>query len=361
MQDISRAYLLRKSTSDPLVDGLGHIALMDSPHAAYYFVADAIAGLTTGFRVPENGPWQSWYQICDRETSEYHALRRRPYYWNSSVSAVVCLPHGRGRYILASLPAKANPATVRFLAALLANLNVPTSDSRCFLFLSGLAGSHTAKRAGAREWRGFFKIDITPYCNRVFYDEVAGDGLGGWDDSGNNDMRNLPTGDLLFGGLPFHIIDTSHDDPYDDLATRLGHPIRACIVLKGTVRPSFSERVEGIKVGQKARKLFFLHTATWSGGAAGQKVGRYVIQYADGTTVEVPLKQGVHIDDWTRVSRGSLKEASVAWMGSNSEHSQVGLYVMPWQNPYPDREIVAIDFESEGTAVPILIAITAQR
>ena len=90
-------------------------------------------------------------------------------------------------------------------------------------------------------------------------------------------------------------------------------------------------------------------------------MGRYVIQYADGTTVEVPLKQGVHIDDWTRVSRGSLKEASVAWMGSNSEHSQVGLYVMPWQNPYPDREIVAIDFESEGTAVPILIAITAQR
>jgi hypothetical protein len=133
VQDVSRAYLLRKSTSDPLIDGLGHIALMDSPHAAYYFVADAIEGLTAGFRIPKNGPWQSWYQICDRETSEYHALRRRPYYWNSRVSAVVCLPHGRGRYILTSLPAKANPATVRFLAALLANLNVPTSDSRCFL------------------------------------------------------------------------------------------------------------------------------------------------------------------------------------------------------------------------------------
>jgi hypothetical protein len=259
------------------------------------------------------------------------------------------------------LPAKANPATMRFLAAVLANLNVPTSDSRCFLFLSGLVGFSTAEQAGAREWRGFFKIDLTPYCNRVFYDDLAGDGLGGWDDSGDNDMRSLPTGDLLFGGLPFHIIDISHDDPYDDLATRLGHPIRACIVLKGVARPSFPSRVEGIKVGQKARKLFFLHTATWSGGTDGQLVGRYVIRYTDGTTVDVPLKQGMHIDDWTRVGRGNLKEASVAWMGSNSEHSQVGLYVMPWQNPYPDREITAIDFESEGAAVPILIAITAQR
>ena len=151
IQAVSAAYLLRKSTDDPLFNGLGHIALMDSPRAANYFVADAIAGLTTGFRVHENGHWKSWYQICDRETSEYHALRRRPYYWQSGASAVVSLPHGRGKYILASLPAKANPATVRLLSALFANLNVPSSDSRCFLFLSELADTRAIKRAGDRE------------------------------------------------------------------------------------------------------------------------------------------------------------------------------------------------------------------
>jgi Glycosyl hydrolases family 2/Glycosyl hydrolases family 2, TIM barrel domain len=109
-------------------DGLGDIALFNSPPAAAYFVADAIPGVIRGFRVPEDGPWQTWFRLCDRETSEYHALRRRAYYWESDAAAVMSLKRGQGRYVLAALPARANPATTAFLAALLANLNVPAAQ-----------------------------------------------------------------------------------------------------------------------------------------------------------------------------------------------------------------------------------------
>jgi hypothetical protein len=75
---------------------------------------------------------------------------------------------------------------VRFLAGLLANLHVPSSDSRCFLFLSELAGARAVEHAGVRQWRGFFPVNLIPYCNRLLYDGVAGDHAGGWDDSGND-------------------------------------------------------------------------------------------------------------------------------------------------------------------------------
>jgi hypothetical protein len=87
------------------------------------------------------------------------------------------------------------------------------------------------------------------------------------------------------GGLPFrHTIDISGEDPYGDLATRLGRPIRVCNVLKEAARPFFPDRVEGIKIGKKVRKLFSLHTSSRSGGTAGQLVERCAIRYTDGTT-----------------------------------------------------------------------------
>jgi hypothetical protein len=359
--DVPAAYLLKKKSSDRLLDGLGPLFLMRSERALNYFVADAIPDLQRGFRLHPGTGWQSWYRICDRETDEYNGRWRRSYYWESEVDAVACRPYGQGRYLLASLPLKSNGVTVDFLSSLFAQLRAPSTDTRCFLPFTALASVRGVQRAGETDWRGFVKIDLAPYCNRTFYDEVAGDGVGGWDDSGENDLRNLPTGDFLFRGVPFHLIDPQRDDPNEDLRNRLGHPLRSCIVLQGAARPQFPRQVADISVGEKLRRLYFLHTATWCGVPEGQPVARYVIHYADGSTVELVLRQGIHLDDWTHVSRGDLEGALVAWRGSTSEHPQVGLYLMPWTNPHPDKEIVTVDFVSEGHGIPILVALTGQR
>jgi len=273
---------------------------------------------------------------------------------------VACFKHGRGRYVLAAMPIGAGSVTRDFLAALLANLNAPSTDTRCFAALDGLAGAPGAPKAGPRDWRGLVRVDLVPYCNRLFYDEVAGDGLGGWDDSGENDLRSLPTGDLMLCGIPFHVIDPRQDDPNEDIQNRIGHPIRSCIVLRGAARPAFPDRVAGIRIGQKLRKLHFLHTATWCGGEAGQPVARYVVHYADGTASELAVRRGVEIDDWTRVAQGNPRDALVAWRGSNRLHPQVGLYLTTWTNPHPEKEIATMDFVSAGAGVPILVAVTGQ-
>lgn len=149
------------------------------------------------------------------------------------------------------------------------------------------------------------------HCNRVFFDEMAGDGLGGWDDSGENDLRNLPTGDFLLRGIPFHFIDPQRDGPNEDLRNRWGRPLDSCIVLQGAARPQFLQQVADLPVNEKLRQLFFCHTAPWCDGPEGQPIARHVMHYADGTTSELALRKGVHLDDWTRVSQGDLEQALV--------------------------------------------------
>lgn len=148
---VSSAYLLKKKNLDPLLDGLGPLFLMRSERAMNYFVADAIPDLQQGYRPEVGRGWQSWYRICDRTTDEYNGRWRRSYYWESEVDAVVCLPHGRGRYIVACLPMRSNGVTVEFLSAVFAQLQMPSTDTRCFLPFTALTGDAGMQRADERD------------------------------------------------------------------------------------------------------------------------------------------------------------------------------------------------------------------
>ena len=92
--------------------------------------------------------------------------------------------------------------------------------------------------AGARELTGgkeksylldldkCFYVDLKPYVNKSFKDEVDADKKGGWTDQGENDLRHMPVGDdnpenkywqlvyhqeikgkQIFLGVPFEVID----------------------------------------------------------------------------------------------------------------------------------------------------------
>jgi beta-galactosidase GanA len=186
----------------------------------------------------------------------------------------------------------------------------------------------------------FFFIDLRSHCNMGFTDEMADDRKGGWTDQGASDLREFPVGIREFGGVSFEVIDPA------------GNGGRSCIMLRGSAKPYFPAEAAGIKVGKKLKFLYFLHSGAWGGGDA-----KYVVHFGDGTKAEKELVSGRNIGDWT--SPGDLPEARIAWVGQNPSNSQVGVWLMTWENPHPEKIIKTIDFISKGTGgINGLIAIT---
>lgn len=187
-------------------------------------------------------------------------------------------------------------------------------------------------------------IDLKPYANRSFTDEVDGDHLGGWTDQGINDFRMMPLGEQEFLGVPFHIIDPATNND------------KSCIVLGGSNRPYFPTKVEGIAVNEYLGRLFFLHTMAWG---KGKDAGEYRIIYEDGSVERNILKDGLNITDWWIPS--DMAGARLAFVEENPMKHKVGLWLMVWENPHPDLKITSIDFESYEVSVPVLVAVSGEK
>jgi tetratricopeptide (TPR) repeat protein/predicted Ser/Thr protein kinase len=135
-----------------------------------------------------------------------------------------------------------------------------------------------------------------------------------------------------------------------------------------SVRPEFPERVEGLAVGQKARRAHFLHGAAGA-GPQGTTIARYVVHYGDGKQQEVPVSYGVEVLDWRQTTNqepSSLSGATVAWQGTLPRWAKepgkcIRLYRMTWDNPRPEVEVERLDFVSAiEDAAPFLLAITVE-
>ena len=200
-------------------------------------------------------------------------------------------------------------------------------------------------------------IDLTPYVNTNFTDEVAEDRKGGWTDQGTNDFRFMPLGRQVAGGVPFVIINPAENQG------------KSCIVLRGSKRPDFVSAVKDIKIDKRLSRLFFLHTAAWAYN--GGSPGSYRINYADNTSAIYRLECGKNIGDWWNVTQ--ISDAKIGIVRNNTANHKVGTYVSCWENPYPGKMICSIDFlsatEARGNVVdwlpsdapvPLLIAITGE-
>jgi hypothetical protein len=129
--------------------------------------------------------------------------------------------------------------------------------------------------------------------------------------------------------------------------------------------------VKDIPVGKKADVLFFLHTfhrtKDWKAPQDDKKkdpppvLFKYVVHYADGKTVDVPVRYGRGAGHWLSEQPQGLPEAAVAWAAAppKDPKQQAAVYQMTWANPRPDQPIASIDVLSgEGYGVPVILAIT---
>jgi hypothetical protein len=116
-----------------------------------------------------------------------------------------------------------------------------------------------------------------------------------------------------------------------------------------------------VPVGYPVEGLYFLHTFTYTGPGLA---GLYQIQYADGTTFDLPLYSEENIRDWISppglFPREKGTTSVVAWTGSNPMFSLVAVYRMLWVNPRPEVAVKAVRFANpRRSAVPIWMGLTA--
>jgi hypothetical protein len=262
-------------------------------------------------------------------------------------------------------------------------------------------------------------MDISKVCNMGFRDEVEEDKKGGWLDQGEKDFRSMPVGEQECHGIKFKIIDPDKNKdkscvvlkstvrsyfPEKVLITPVSGkakticflhtcgwgtgtaaaqdkdfrlmPVgeqecqgvkfkiidpdrnknKSCIALKSTNRPYFPEKVLITPIDKKAKTVCFLHTCGWEIESATQPVASYGITYQDGTTKKIPLRCGVELTDW---SPGYDGNKSRTVFKTTYRGSAIGLSLFLWENPYPDKKIKSITFESKNTAtLPILVSIS---
>jgi len=204
-----------------------------------------------------------------------------------------------------------------------------------------------------RARRNYTPVDLSKVFNRALVDGVSGDGKGGWTDHGNNDMRNLPTGEQTINGVKF----------------LLGTKEKGAVMLanKRVKADSVSEEVR-VPVGGKFDEMCFFYAGAWVGDsykdANGKRVkiknptaANFVVKYKGGKTVLVPIVVNKHILDWwaapTWQQNAAMNDNGVytAWQGANGLTGQVTAYYYLWANPFPDTKITSITMTKKGVNV----------
>ena len=132
----------------------------------------------------------------------------------------------------------------------------------------------------------------------------------------------------------------------------------------------YPERVEGIAVNRRCRRVHFLHASANPNVELGSFVLRYVLRYADGRPPhEILIRHGEEIADW--VSHPGKPEkvtaAVVAWRGDSGYTASVPggalqLYLCTKENPHPDVAVSSLDIISAMSAgAPFVVAITVEE
>lgn len=133
---------------------------------------------------------------------------------------------------------------------------------------------------------------------------------------------------------------------------------------------SLPDSVAGIPVGRKADALFFLQAARIDSRRSADEVKKskqyemadYVVHYADGQTLKVPVYAEISVDHYRQKAPAALPEAQIAWTKPypGTDESAVA-YSMQWNNPRPDVEIQSLDvtYGPDRLGVLALLAVTA--
>lgn len=182
-------------------------------------------------------------------------------------------------------------------------------------------------------------VDLSRAANRDF----DGSRDNGWTGEGaENDLRDCPTGEVVFEEVPFVIADPKSNRG------------RGCVMLQGGPLTDLPEEVR-IPVGRrKAATFWFLHTVNWA--TRGKPVAEYLVEYADGTRESADVRMGRDITGWW--TPRDTPNSRAVYHGANDRCKDVGFNMFGWANPHPEKAIKAVVLRSVGNGAPIVIGLT---
>ncbi len=281
-----------KITSHPLLAGISNFELWYGRHD-WGCRAQGRKTIDIGWRVPKN-----------RGTNLFQP------------GGLVVIPCGKGQVIIDQILWEGSDGNAlgkrrRYISTLLTNLGVniePTGAEKPLYPLDR-----------------FFPVDLRPYANMGFKDDVANDGKGGWSDEGNNDLKYFPVGRQLFCGVLFDVIDPALNNGKSCLQTYVAK----------------DRAIKGIKVNRKLEKLFFLYGTTFTITGPGVETAYYEVVYADGQKIKIPIRFKIEVDDWYQAVPESATVVK-AWEGDNGFHSPIYITRFEWKNPHPEKEISTV-------------------
>lgn len=185
-------------------------------------------------------------------------------------------------------------------------------------------------------------VDLTKFYNGLLTDTWQPNPFRG------NDLAHLPQGAVTLGSIGVKF------------------DVRGVVQLAGkTFAGAFPEKVECIPVDRSCQSIHFLHSSAYN-TAMNTEIGRYLVRFAGGKEVKIPIRYGVDVLDWWFDPKAPRpQDVTVAWEGVNqaakSQGNLVRLYHTRWSNPEPAAKIECISFISTmSEAAPFLIAITLE-
>jgi len=261
-----------------------------------------------------------------------------------NIGALMAYDRGTGGIVLSNIKfqeTEAAPENQRkkrnILATVLRNLKAPFSGGATVI--AGAALNYTP-------------LDISKQANQFRNEQ-------GWFGDKSFTFRDLPTGRQTFSGVPFDIYQFATSS------------VPNTIMLGGSGIPNnLPDAVRGIPVNRKADALFFLQAARIDNRRNNDEIrdrkryemARYVVTYADGQNVNVPIYSEIDVDDYKQETPRSLPGAQIGWIKKYEGTPQTAVaYVKQWDNPRPGIVIqsVALEYGADKRGVPALMAITA--
>jgi hypothetical protein len=194
-------------------------------------------------------------------------------------------------------------------------------------------------------------VDLSPWATHSMDEPML-------DTEGNN-LSDLGAGYQILGGVRFQTAGVVLVGP----GQTEGEQTNGVVALP--------DKVEGITIGRKAQRLYFLQGTHFS-APPGTRIGSYVVHYEDGSSAAIPIRVGEDVLDWWDQPGPETEEAlsHVVWRGRNDAASRSGvgirLFMKTWQNPRPEMRIASLDMVTgdqhaeHNAPAPFLAGLTAQ-
>lgn len=194
-------------------------------------------------------------------------------------------------------------------------------------------------------------VDLQPNCNRSTWDVSAVSGKGIFGAGPQLDLRDLPPGNQIRGGVTFTLLPAEE-----------GRRNNSVAVSGGGTGLLNENREQKIAVnGQLAQQIAFLHTVFLEEPQVNpRKLGEYIIEFQGGRQETVSLMENVNITDvrsseglrensWTFTRSPDVLSGSVpGWRGVSSIGLPLNLQVFIWRNPHSEDKIRSIRLRATG-------------